>query len=47
MNTTGLKDVKIDLDGYPLWSDDLEYWLNNSMPIGYQNQLVRVFGNDC
>lgn len=38
MNTTGLKDVSIELQGTLKWSDDIPYWLNNSMPIGFQNQ---------
>lgn len=38
MNTTGLKDVDIELRGTMKWSDDIPYWLSNSMPIGFQNQ---------
>lgn len=38
MNTTGLRDVSIELRGTLKWSDDIFYWLNNSIPIGFQNQ---------
>ncbi|KAI9702683.1 MAG: hypothetical protein M1820_006067 [Bogoriella megaspora] len=47
MNTTGLQDVVVQLQGTLLWSDDIDYWLDNSMPIGYQNQsTVWFFGGD-
>jgi hypothetical protein len=38
MNTTGLTDVDIEVQGTLLWSDDIYYWLNNSISIGFQNQ---------
>lgn len=38
MRTTGLKDVDIELQGTMEWSKDIDYWLNNSLPIGFQNQ---------
>jgi galacturan 1,4-alpha-galacturonidase len=48
MNTTGLNDVHVDVYGTLLWSTDIDYWLNNSMPIGFQNQSTVWFfgGND-
>jgi hypothetical protein len=36
MNTTGLKDVTVELRGRLEWGTNIQYWLNNSMPIGYQ-----------
>ncbi|KAI7003509.1 hypothetical protein KC355_g9171, partial [Hortaea werneckii] len=38
MNTTGLKNVDIELRGTMLWSTDIEYWLQASLPVGFQNQ---------
>lgn len=38
MTTTGLKNVDIELQGTMEWSKDIGYWLNNSLPIGFQNQ---------
>lgn len=39
LETTGLKDVDIELHGTLSWDNsDLNYWLNNSLPVGYQNQ---------
>ncbi|KAH7097601.1 pectin lyase fold/virulence factor [Auriculariales sp. MPI-PUGE-AT-0066] len=48
MNTTELCDVIVDLKGTLLWdASDLPYWLNNSIPVGYQNQsTVWMFGGD-
>ncbi|KAJ7255370.1 polygalacturonase [Mycena rebaudengoi] len=44
MNTTGLRNVQIDLHGTLLWSaDNISYWLNNSLPTGYQNQSSAWF----
>ncbi|KAJ6491270.1 glycoside hydrolase family 28 protein [Mycena vitilis] len=44
MNTTGLSDVEIDLRGTLLWSAaNISYWLNNSLPTGYQNQSSAWF----
>ncbi|KAL5484761.1 hypothetical protein ACEPAI_7403 [Sanghuangporus weigelae] len=40
MVTTGLQNVKIDMRGTFLWGTDLDYWRNNSIPLGYQNQTV-------
>ena len=40
MNTTGLSNVTIDLQGTLLWSTDIDYWLKHSLPVGYQNQSV-------
>jgi galacturan 1,4-alpha-galacturonidase len=38
LNTTGLQHVDIEVNGTLLWSDDIEYWLGASLPIGFQNQ---------
>ncbi|KAF1994512.1 glycoside hydrolase family 28 protein [Amniculicola lignicola CBS 123094] len=38
MNVQGLDDVDIDIKGTLLWSTDIQYWLNHSLPVGYQNQ---------
>ncbi|ROT39603.1 exo-rhamnogalacturonase B [Sodiomyces alkalinus F11] len=38
MNTTHLHNVVIEQYGRLLWSDDIDYWLSVSMPIGFQNQ---------
>ncbi|KAF1964791.1 putative exo-polygalacturonase [Bimuria novae-zelandiae CBS 107.79] len=43
LNITGLEDVDIDINGKLLvgpvfWSTDIPYWLNHSLPYGYQNQ---------
>ncbi|EEU41773.1 uncharacterized protein NECHADRAFT_106547 [Fusarium vanettenii 77-13-4] len=38
LNITWLDDVYIDLKGTLLWSTDIEYWLQNSLDVGYQNQ---------
>ncbi|KAJ6572100.1 pectin lyase-like protein [Mycena capillaripes] len=44
MNTTGLNDVEIDLHGTLLWSAaNISYWLNNSLPLGFQNQSSAWF----
>jgi galacturan 1,4-alpha-galacturonidase len=56
MNTTGLKNCEVDLQGTLLvatpatpcatsvlislqWGTNITYWLNNSLPVGYQNQV--------
>ncbi|KAI0891053.1 galacturan 1,4-alpha-galacturonidase B [Annulohypoxylon nitens] len=38
MNITWLDNVEIDVYGTLLWSTDIQYWLNNSLDVGYQNQ---------
>ncbi|KAK9419385.1 putative Pectin lyase fold/virulence factor [Seiridium unicorne] len=38
MNVSGLKDCYIDFRGTLMWSTDVQYWLNYSLPVGYQNQ---------
>jgi galacturan 1,4-alpha-galacturonidase len=43
MNTTGLQHVDIEINGTLLWSDDIEYWLGASLPIGFQNQTSAWF----
>jgi galacturan 1,4-alpha-galacturonidase len=47
MNTTGLSNVDIDLKGTLLWDTNIDYWLNNSLAVGYQNQSSAwLFGGD-
>jgi polygalacturonase len=50
MNTTGLQNVDIELLGTLEWPANLSniaYWLNNSLPIGFQNQSVAwLLGGD-
>ncbi|KAF2101074.1 galacturan 1,4-alpha-galacturonidase B [Rhizodiscina lignyota] len=47
LNITGLKDCEIDLKGTLLWGTDIQYWLNHSIPVGYQNQSTAfVLGGD-
>ncbi|KAH8891777.1 pectin lyase-like protein [Thozetella sp. PMI_491] len=47
MNITWLDDVEIDVHGTLLWSTDITYWLNHSMPVGYQNQSSAfILGGD-
>jgi len=47
MNTTGLSNVKVDLHGTLLWDTNIPYWLNNSLPVGYQNQSSAwLFGGE-
>lgn len=47
MEITGLSNVEVDIQGTLLWSDDISYWLENSMPMGYQNQSTAfIFGGD-
>ncbi|RAO69202.1 uncharacterized protein BHQ10_005214 [Talaromyces amestolkiae] len=38
MNTSHLHNCEIDIYGTLLWGTNLTYWLNNSLPVGYQNQ---------
>ncbi|KAL4776099.1 hypothetical protein BDW60DRAFT_203936 [Aspergillus nidulans var. acristatus] len=52
MNISWLQDVDIDLRGNLLvrqstWSTDIQYWLNNSLEVGYQNQSTAwILGGD-
>ncbi|OTA98664.1 glycoside hydrolase family 28 protein [Hypoxylon sp. CI-4A] len=47
LNTTGLSNVDIDMRGTLLWDSNINYWLNNSLPVGYQNQSSAwLFGGD-
>ncbi|OMP83115.1 Alpha-L-rhamnosidase rgxB [Diplodia seriata] len=47
MNTTGLSNVDVDLQGTLLWDKNIPYWLNASLPVGYQNQSSAwLFGGD-
>lgn len=43
MNTTGLENCEIEVRGTLLWSTDVDYWLNHSLPVGYQNQSSSWF----
>ncbi|KAH7136904.1 galacturan 1,4-alpha-galacturonidase B [Dactylonectria estremocensis] len=38
LNVSGLEDVDIDILGELSWGTNITYWLNNSLPVGYQNQ---------
>ncbi|KAF2250322.1 glycoside hydrolase family 28 protein [Trematosphaeria pertusa] len=38
LNISSLEDVDIDIQGKLLWSTDINYWLNHSVAVGYQNQ---------
>ncbi|KAL6915398.1 hypothetical protein FSST1_006893 [Fusarium sambucinum] len=38
LNISGLKDVDIDIYGELLWDTNITYWLQNSLPINFQNQ---------
>lgn len=47
MNTTGLSNVDVDLHGTLLWDTNISYWLNHSLPVGYQNQSSAwLFGGE-
>lgn len=47
MNITGLSNVEVDLRGTLVWGTNISYWLNHSMPVGYQNQSTAfIFGGD-
>ncbi|KAK0435475.1 pectin lyase fold/virulence factor [Desarmillaria tabescens] len=47
MNTTGLRDVLVDLSGTMLWGTNITYWRSNGLPLGYQNQTTAwMFGGD-
>lgn len=47
MNTTGLRNVDIELHGTLLWDTNIPYWLNHSLPVGYQNQSSAwLFGGE-
>ncbi|KAF2772065.1 pectin lyase-like protein [Teratosphaeria nubilosa] len=43
MNTTGLSNLDIEHHGTLLWDKNIPYWLNNSLPVGYQNQSSAWF----
>ncbi|KAF9887415.1 hypothetical protein FE257_010270 [Aspergillus nanangensis] len=42
LNISWLQDVDIDIGGTLLWSTDIQYWLNNSLDVGYQNQSTAL-----
>ncbi|KAK2606875.1 hypothetical protein N8I77_005598 [Diaporthe amygdali] len=47
MNITWLNNVKVDLQGTLSWGTNISYWLNHSMPVGYQNQSTAfILGGD-
>ncbi|KAH7143358.1 galacturan 1,4-alpha-galacturonidase B [Fusarium sp. MPI-SDFR-AT-0072] len=47
LNITGLKDVEVDIQGKLLWSIDIDYWLKNSLDVGFQNQSTAfILGGD-
>jgi hypothetical protein len=48
LETTELKDVDVELHGTLSWDNsNLDYWLNNSLVVGYQNQSTAWrFGGD-
>ncbi|OJI99083.1 hypothetical protein ASPVEDRAFT_187031 [Aspergillus versicolor CBS 583.65] len=47
MNISWLRDVDVDIQGKLLWSTDIPYWLNHSLPVGYQNQSTAwILGGD-
>lgn len=47
MNITGLSNVEIDLHGTLVWSTNISYWLEHSLPVGYQNQSSAfILGGD-
>lgn len=48
LDTTGLKNVDIQLQGTLSWNNnDINYWLENSLPMGYQNQSTAwLLGGD-
>jgi polygalacturonase len=48
MNTTGLRNVDVEVKGTLLWdASNIPYWLNNSLPVGFQNQSSAwYFGGD-
>ncbi|KAH7397380.1 extracellular exo-polygalacturonase-like protein [Pyrenochaeta sp. MPI-SDFR-AT-0127] len=38
LDIRALEDVEIDVRGELLWGTNIQYWLNASLPVGYQNQ---------
>jgi len=44
MNTTGLRNVDVEVQGTLKWNNDnIDYWLANSLYIGFQNQTSAWF----
>ncbi|KAI1324323.1 glycoside hydrolase family 28 protein [Xylariaceae sp. FL0255] len=44
MNTTGLQNVDVEIKGTLEWNNtDFNYWLVNSLPVGFQNQSSAWF----
>jgi hypothetical protein len=47
LNTTGLSNLAIEHHGTLLWDTNIPYWLNHSLPVGYQNQSSAwLFGGE-
>ncbi|RFU33833.1 hypothetical protein B7463_g2512, partial [Scytalidium lignicola] len=47
MNTSALQDCEIDIQGTLLWGTNITYFLNHSLPVGYQNQSTAwILGGD-
>ncbi|KAL1857444.1 hypothetical protein Daus18300_010417 [Diaporthe australafricana] len=47
MDTTGLTNVDVDHQGTLLWDQNITYWLDSSLPVGYQNQSSAwLFGGE-
>ncbi|KAF8063563.1 polygalacturonase [Lyophyllum atratum] len=47
LQTTGLRNVFIDLPGTLLWGTNITYWRANGLPLDYQNQTTAwMFGGD-
>ncbi|KAK5175095.1 uncharacterized protein LTR77_000232 [Saxophila tyrrhenica] len=48
LNTTGLRNVDVEVKGTLMWDNsDIDYWRNNSLYIGFQNQTSAwFFGGD-
>ncbi|KAI1390427.1 galacturan 1,4-alpha-galacturonidase B [Hypoxylon trugodes] len=47
LNITWLENVTVDIYGTLLWSTDIQYWLNHSLDVGYQNQSTAfILGGD-
>lgn len=47
LTTTNLSNVEVDIRGTLLWGTDIQYWLANSLSMGYQNQSTAwYFGGE-
>ncbi|KAK4505416.1 hypothetical protein PRZ48_003379 [Zasmidium cellare] len=44
---TYLSNVEVNIEGTLLWSTNIDYWVKNSLPVGYLNQSTAwIFGGD-